>query len=257
MASKRLSQKITFNCEVCGKLCSVKPYIYNRATHHCCSIECASKLKESTYLGENNPQFGIRGPLNASFKNSDLLRKNNHLEDVFVYSPETPGANQNGRITLHRKLITDNKGLFDPVFFDENGKLLSIVQVHHIDLNHSNNSLDNLIPLTKAQHSTVHNLLNSLHKNTLDKIIGVYKNSKLLENDENHNQQSITIDSETILTNTSIIDQIIEDYIVQIKTIAINAYNDSIEELKSGVKSDKNAEANDENQQNDELQGRD
>jgi hypothetical protein len=60
-------------------------------------------------------------------------------------------------------------------------------------------------------------------KNTLDKVIGVYKNSKLLENDENHNQQSITIDSETILTNTSTVDQIIEDYIVQIKTIAINA----------------------------------
>ena len=76
---------------------------------------------------------------------------------------------------------------------------------------------------------------------TLDKIIGVYKNSKLLENDENHDQQSINIDSETILASTSTINQILEDYIVQITKIAINAYNDSI---------DTNGESDDENQQN-------
>lgn len=254
LASKRYTNRISVNCEVCGKPINMKPSQYERAEHHCCSVECSNELKKTTYSGEGNPQFGLLGPLNASFKNSDLLRKNGHLDEVFVYSPDTPGANKGGRITLHRKLITDNKHLFDPIFFDESGKLLSTIQVHHIDTNHNNNSLDNLIPLTKPQHATVHNLLNSLYKDTLDKIIGVYKDSKLLENDKNHDQQSIYIDSETILASASTINQILEDYIVQIRMIAINAYNDSIGELKRNKKesesSDTSSESDDENQQN-------
>ena len=84
--SKRYSQKIECKCPVCGSTFYLKPYTYNRCDIHCCSKKCCYKYKETAFAGENNHQFGLRGRLNSSFKDKSLIRKNNSLQEVLIYT---------------------------------------------------------------------------------------------------------------------------------------------------------------------------
>lgn len=60
--SKRYSKKIKCVCPVCSKEFELKPYSFNRVlTTPCCSRECANELKKTTFRGENNHQFGLKG----------------------------------------------------------------------------------------------------------------------------------------------------------------------------------------------------
>lgn len=262
--SERYSQKISCICPICGKEFKLKPYSYNRIkSTPCCSKECASKLKETTFIGKNNHQYGLKGKLNASFKDRALPKKNNHVEDMFVYAPEYPDSNKDGRITQHRLNVLRNHKKFNNVFFEEENKIVKFnpkynINVHHIDGNHSNNALSNLIPLTRKQHKTIHNNLLQIAEISIHNIIGVLKQGELLETPKVDNQQlslnsNIFESSETNSrfrtgkaeesnTDTSAllnnICNIINDYIVQTKNITIDGYNKSIEEiLESEIKS--------------------
>lgn len=184
-----------FNCAYCGKEFKAKP----SAKRQYCSKECANKLKETTYLGENNHQFGLKGYLNSSFKGLKTKKYNNHLEDVWVYRPDHPESNKDGRITEHRLNVLDNYTKFDPCFFIKvdnyiifnPDKTLKIC-VHHINGNHSDNNINNLIPLTNASHRKVHSDSLVLAEKKLREIIGVVKQGELLETPEVDNQQPST-----------------------------------------------------------------
>lgn len=261
--SRTRSIKIKCTCPVCGNIFELKPYSYNKIkTQHCCCRECADKLKQTTYAGEKNHQYGLKGILNASFKGVETKKKNSRLEDVFVYKPERPDVNKDKRITKHRLLILENYEKFDPCFFTEDSgfkifkpdKKLKIC-VHHIDGNHSNNILENLVPLTNAAHRYVHNNYNALALKVVNKIIGVFKRGELLETPGEVNQQpnfsSDTLegsetnsrvfkedsnaDTSALLNNVK---NIIDDYIVQTRNIAQEGYKLSIKEiLESEIKS--------------------
>ena len=101
-------------CVVCGKEMYLKPYRLNRLKNGItCSIECASKLKSEYSKGEKNHQFGLTGDLNSSFKGEEILKTNNSLTEVMVYSPNHPYKNQNGRVKKHRLIVEQNYSLFD------------------------------------------------------------------------------------------------------------------------------------------------
>lgn len=260
--SKRYSKKIPCVCPICNKKFELKPYSFNRVnTIPCCSKECADKLKETTYLGANNHQFGLKGHLNSSFKGNFIVHKNNHLEDVFIYKPDRPDSNRDGRITEHRLKVLENYHKYDKCFFTNmNGYYIfkENIIVHHIDNNHSNNSLENLIPLVKSEHTKVHNLLNSNAITGINTIIGVLKQGEMLETPEVDNQQpsidrNINEGSETnsrdLISNVKVgnantsallnnIIDVINDYIVQTRNIAEMGYNNSINKiLESEIKS--------------------
>ena len=264
--SKRYSKKIDCTCPICGKEFKLKPYTFNRVlTTPCCSKECANKLKETTYLGSRNHQFGLKGELNASFKGLITTKANNNLIEHFVYCPDRPDSNKDGRITEHRLKVLENYDSFDPCFFidkdgykifnpDENLK----ISVHHINGDHLDNTLSNLIPLTRSKHKSVHNYINKLDNDCIHSIIGVLKQGELLENPEVDNQQP-SLDSNILdgsETNSQIqtskvedgnadtsallnnIKDIIDDYIVQTRKIAERGYEESIKEiLESEIKS--------------------
>ena len=261
--SKRYFKGEEHICPICGKKFKVKPFRANRIkTIICCSKDCASKLKETTYLGENNHQFGLKGHLNASFKGLKTKKYNNHLEDVWVYSPDHPEANKDGRITEHRLNVLDNYTKFDPCFFTKVDDYITFnpdktlkVCVHHINGDHSDNNIDNLIPLTKASHRKVHSNSLVLAERKLREIIGVVKRGELLETPEVDNQQpsadgdvcegsetnsrvlpkDSNADTSTLLNN---IQKIIDDYIVQTRNITMEGYESSINEiLESEIKS--------------------
>ena len=70
-----------------------------------CSRECLNKYKKTWFKGENNHQFGLKGPLNFSFKGEEISNKNNKLIDVKVYAPEFYSSNKSNRINKHIYLI--------------------------------------------------------------------------------------------------------------------------------------------------------
>ena len=120
-----------------------------------------------------------------------------------------------------------------------------------------NNSIENLIPITKKEHTRIHNLMNSCAIDSVNAIIGVFKQGELLGTPEVDNQQpsidrNIIEGSETnsrdLASNVEVgntdtsallnnIKDIIDDYIVQTRNIAEIGYNNSIKEiLESEIK---------------------
>lgn len=189
---KALHGDLNCECEVCGKKFHLKPYALKKSKHHTCSRECLNKLKSILYKGEGNHQYGLKGDKNSSFKGNVILRKNNGLIERMVYNPTHPYADRNGRIKEHRLLVEQNYEMFDDKYFEViNGKhyLKKNVDVHHINFNHNDNRIENLIPLTRAEHTKLHNQNEVIYRNEKGMIIGVLKQGELLEKPEEVNQQ--------------------------------------------------------------------
>lgn len=188
-----LKGELNCTCEVCGKKFHLKPFQLNKYKHHCCSKECLGVLKQTLYSGEGNHQYGLKGELNASFKGLEITRVNNNLVDILVYDPTHPHANSNGRVTKHRLIVEQNYKMFDYRYFEEiNGRVVlkKSSQVHHIDGNHNNNDIINLIPVTIAEHRKIHNNeLEIVRDSATGRITGVIKRGELLEKPEVANQQ--------------------------------------------------------------------
>lgn len=251
-----LSKKIECKCSICGKIFKVKPFIYNRVKSKIsCSRKCASQLKETSYIGKNNHQYGLKGKLNSSFVGDETTRRNSKITDIFVYRPERPDANKDGRIAKHRLIIQENYDKFNNDLFDFiNGfaVLKDGLNVHHINQDHNDNSLDNLIPVTRAQHIKIHTNCRSIAQYQILRLIGVFKQGKLLETPGVDNQQpslnsnvfegsetndrllskcieESNVDTTTLLEN--VID-ILNEYIVQTTNITKEIVESKIKNLE-------------------------
>lgn len=144
-------------CAYCGRHMYMKPYRIERAKNGVtCSTYCANKLKSIYFSGEGNPQFGLKGPLNASFKGDAII----HHGYYYEYCPLHPYADVNGRVRQHRLIIERNHHLFDKKYFEVKGGMIVLkpdYDVHHIDENKLNNNLNNLLILTRSEHTSLHN----------------------------------------------------------------------------------------------------
>ena len=152
-----------------------------------------AKYKSIWFSGEANPQFGLKGELNASFKGQETFRKNHNVVDIYVYCPQHTYANRYGRVVKHRLVVEQNHELYDLKFFDiiENTYVLKKeYQVHHKDGNHNNNDVNNLEILTRSEHTSEHNKEKEIIRDALTgRITGVVKREELLETPEEDNQQ--------------------------------------------------------------------
>ena len=178
---------------IIGKHFHLKPYSLNKYKHHCCSKECINKWKALHYLGEGNHQYGLKGELNASFGGVELVRKNNNLVDIKVYDPTHPYSDNTGRVLKHRLIVEQNYKLFDQKYFETIGDrvvLKKTSQVHHLNEDHNDNRIENLIPVTKAEHRAIHNMnLIIVRDSASGRITGVIKQGELLEKPEVADQQ--------------------------------------------------------------------
>lgn len=153
---------VIYECDVCGKLCKLKKSHYDKSEYHYCSRACFNEHKKVTFKGERNHQFGLRGPLNATFIDKVLDKKNNKLDEKLVYVGlwYAKKTQSRGRIKEHRYLVELNHDKYPSEFFEKIGDwwyLKDKVEVHHIDFNHNNNELSNLMPMTKGDHISLHN----------------------------------------------------------------------------------------------------
>lgn len=183
-------------CAYCGKPIYRKPSHISKHIHgEFCSYDCLNKWKEIAYCGNGNHQFGLKGELNSSFKGQEITCKNANQIDDLIYMPEHPRANNNGRVRKYIVLVEQNYFLFDEKYFYSDGQnhyLKEGVVVHHIDQNHNNNDISNLIPLTISEHTKLHIKLgtyNYIKRDKLGRFTAVLKQGELLETPEVDNQQ--------------------------------------------------------------------
>ena len=185
-------------CPICGKPFHVKPSHKNKHKHvTCCSRECLNIWKQTFYKGKGNHQYGLKGPLNASFKGEEIQNKNIKQIDDLIYMPNHPRASRSGRIRKYIWMVEQNYQLFDPKYFyfdGENYYLKKGIVVHHKDGNHNNNSIENLMPVTIGEHAKIHMEMGTYDFLERDskgrfKKTAVFKQGELLENPEEDNQQ--------------------------------------------------------------------
>lgn len=192
-ANKGLHGNLNCKCEICGKPLHRKPSQIKKYKHITCSKECLNKLKSKLYSGEGNHQYGLKGKLNASFKGNITRKRNNNIIDILVYEPNHPYCNKDGRVKLHRLLVEQNYQRFNSKYFEKINNRIVLkknIDVHHLNFNHDDNRIENLVPLTRGEHTTIHNANNIIIRNNLNgRIIGVFKQGELLGSPEVDNQQ--------------------------------------------------------------------
>ena len=210
LANYRKSQhktQIKCICPICGTTFWVKPSRVKRVkTSICCSKECSNKLKETTYLGENNHQYGLIGDKNSSFKGKEII---SNLGYIFEYCPGHPKpcdkSIKGSRVRQHRLVVERNHTKFNPEYFDIIDGWVVLkdeYDVHHINEIKTDNRLENLQILTREEHSSLHNALRNKIISKYKQIIGVIKQGELLENLEVDNQQP-SLDSNILEGSTT------------------------------------------------------
>ena len=193
-ANIALHGSLNCKCEICGKEFHRKKSRILKNKHQVCSRECLRELKKILLVGEGNHQYGLKGDLNSSFKGIEVKRKNNGLLEVKVYKPDHPFADKNSRVLKHRLIVEEHYDLFDSKYFvniNNNFYLRPGIEVHHINRDHTDNRIENLMPVTKSEHRIIHNLFQTIIRDELGRITGVLKQGELLEKPEEVDQQPI------------------------------------------------------------------
>ena len=115
------------------------------------------------------------------------------MVDIKVYDPTHPYSDNTGRVLKHRLIVEQNYKLFDQKYFETIGDrvvLKKTSQVHHLNEDHNDNRIENLIPVTKAEHRAIHNMnLIIVRDSANGRITGVIKQGELLEKPEVADQQ--------------------------------------------------------------------
>lgn len=188
--------KSNTKCSVCGKEFYIKPSQltrYNRTLGVFCSCKCMNEAKKLAYRGDGNHQFGLKGHLNASFISGDITLKNHGNIDIWVYYPSHPYANSSGRVKKHRLVVEEYYTLFDFKYFEiiNNRVVLKPSScVHHLDYNHDNNNISNLVPCTRSEHAMYHiRLITKRDNKGRIRSTAVSKQGELLGTPEVDNQQ--------------------------------------------------------------------
>lgn len=204
--NKSLKGELNCECKICKKKFHLKQYRISNKTGNCCSRICLKEYKKELMTGKRNHQYGLKGSLNSSFIGNEIIKTNNSITDIYVYVPDHPYANRNGRVVKHRLIVEENYKLFNESYFENiNNKIVlkKTSQVHHIDFDHNNNSITNLIPVTRSEHSKIHNESSIIVRDTkTGKITGVFKQGELLEKPEAANQQP-SLSSNTLEGSTT------------------------------------------------------
>lgn len=155
-------EKHNYKCPICGKEMRLNQYQLTHGTH-CCSNDCAKKLRSIRMAGAGNHQYGLRGEKNASWKGG---RTKSSYGYILVSLPEHPFANGDGNVFEHR-LIAEKYLLTEENSVMINGKryLSPKYDVHHKDENKQNNAIENLLVMTKSEHIRYHNKKNRVKRN--------------------------------------------------------------------------------------------
>ena len=202
--AKKVKHTPNVICAYCGKKFYKKPsqIIINKV--HCCSKKCMGLYRQIAYSGENNPNYNNRKKRIVEYNNGNkyysIRVPNNHpfghkIKGMSLFYKE------------HRYVIEQHYNLFDEKYFVIiNGKhyLKPNVDVHHKNEITTDNRLENLIPLTRSEHTSLHNTNKTIIRDTkTGRITGVIKQGELLENHIDSDNQQPSIDRNIIEGSTT------------------------------------------------------
>lgn len=141
-------------CEVCGKEFYRKKSYKDKTKHPTCSYECFYKLRETTFLGNKNHQYGLKGNSNSSWKSDTKITNYGYVK---IRVLNHPFADCDGFVFEHR-LIAEEYLLTEDNSIEINDKkyLKKEYVVHHKDHNRLNNNLNNLEVILLSEHTSLH-----------------------------------------------------------------------------------------------------
>lgn len=146
-----------YMCDNCGKPMYSKPSHIKKTKRVCCSYSCSAELRKLWFRGENNHQYGLTKDLNPSYIDKHRKTKNGY---AFVRDYSHPFAQKDGWIWEHR--VVAERYLLkkeDSVIIKGKKYLKPDLHVHHKDRNKLNNKPNNLLIMTRSEHTRLHNLL--------------------------------------------------------------------------------------------------
>lgn len=171
-----------FSCEICGKLVYRKPS--NVMNHIFCSNQCTAIFRKNSnyFIGENNPNYN-----NIRIKDNEIMNKNGY---VWIRKMKHPYKTDDGWIREHRVVFEEN---FQFLLNDKNSiemdgirYIKEVYDVHHLDLNKTNNVADNLTMLTRSEHKKLHWFINKnkeIYFNNIEKYKALIKEGLITNTD--------------------------------------------------------------------------
>jgi dUTP pyrophosphatase len=157
-------------CPICGVKFHLKPSVIKKYKNNYCSKECHRLAKMEYMKGEKNHQYGLKGEKNASW--GGKMRRINQYGYIQVRVPDHPFAMEYGWVMEHR-LEAEKHLLNETNSVEIDGKryLSPDYVVHHINFDRKDNSIENLLVMTKEEHSYFHAKLNGRERDETGKFI--------------------------------------------------------------------------------------
>jgi hypothetical protein len=110
------------------------------------NINSKNRSTSSKKTMKESSKLKITGVNSIDWKGQKIDTKHGLISGIYIPSPDHPNANQQGYVYEHRLVVEENIGRY----------LKPDEIVHHIDLDPTNNKIDNLLVLDSSEHTTLH-----------------------------------------------------------------------------------------------------
>lgn len=158
-----LADKLNMTCPICGKRFHLKPSKAKVDNNHYCSRPCHNLAKKEYQKGSGNHQYGLRGPLNPTWKGGTRLSSYGYK---LVQCPDHPFAWKKSGYVFEHRLVAEKYLLTDENSVTINGKryLSPDYVVHHINEDKLDNRVENLAVMTELEHQKIHGKEKAKHQ---------------------------------------------------------------------------------------------